>query len=127
MAPAGGSSPWRVGLTGVWIGGFGVFWLWVASLFLPTLEFGPKAEPVTKYFSIGAVAVMLAAGAAVVVGIVVLCTAVVAQLKTTTVTGEAIRVRRFGTDEGARCYLAVYTGTGDRVEHGWSARRSIRH
>jgi hypothetical protein len=121
-----GNSPWRVGLTGAWIGAFGVFWLWVASLFLPSLEFGPKAEPVTRYFSIGAVAVGLAALAAVVVAIVFLCTAVVAQLRTTTVTGEAIRVRRFGSDEDreSSCYLAVYTGTGDRVR-AWVVRPEL--
>lgn len=122
--PAWGNSPWRVGWTGIWIGGFGVFWLWVASLFLPSLEFGPKADQVTRYFSIGALAVMLAAAAAVFTGIVLLCMAVVAQLRTTTVTGEAIRVRRFGTDDEMRCYLAVYTGTGDRLR-AWVVRPEI--
>jgi len=121
---AWGNSPWRVGLTGAWIGGFGVFWLWVASLFFPTLDFGPKADQITRYFSVGAVAVALAAAAAVFTGVVLLCLAVVAQLRTTTVTGEAIRVRRFGSDDEVRCYLAVYTGTGDRLR-AWVVRPEI--
>jgi hypothetical protein len=110
-----GNSPWRVAWAGIRIAALGVVLLSIATLLLPSIDFGSKADQVTRYFSIGVVAVMLVAGAAVVVAIVLLCTALVAQLRTTTVTGEAIRVRRFGSDDEVQCYLAVYMGTGDRL------------
>jgi hypothetical protein len=91
---------------------------------LPSIELGPQADQVARWVSIGILLATFVGLVAASLGVVVLCTAIVAALRTTQVTGEAIRVRRFGTDEDTRCYLAVYTGTGDRVR-AWMVRPEL--
>jgi hypothetical protein len=122
--PAWGYSPQAVGWTGIQAGLFGVLVLWVMSLMLPSIDLGPKADQMTRYVSLGILVATAAGVVALALGIVVLCTAIVAALRSTQVTGEAIRVRRFGTDEDTRCYLAVYTGAGDRVR-AWLIRPQL--
>jgi predicted membrane protein DUF2207 len=122
--PAWGYSPRAVGWTGIQVGAFGAVVLWVSSLMLPSIELGPQADQVARWVSVGILLATVIGLVAASLGIVVLCTAIVAALRTTQVTGEAIRVRRFGGDEEARCYLAVYTGTGDRVR-AWMVRPEL--
>ena len=112
---AWGSSPWDIGWTGLWMTGVGALALWVTTQWLPSIDLGRGADEVTRYISIGVVLVTLGAAAAVTLGLIVLCAAVAALVMTRTVTGEAIRVRQFGGEDGYRHYLAVYTGKGTRV------------
>lgn len=119
--PAWGSSPWAIGWTGLLAGGFGVLVLWVTTQMLPSIEFGPRTDQITRYVSAGIVAATILGTAAVLLAIIVLAIAVIALVRTGNVTGEAIRLRHFGTEEESRCYLAVYTGRGDRVR-AWLVR-----
>ncbi|HEY3195918.1 MAG TPA: hypothetical protein VGK42_11855 [Candidatus Dormibacteraeota bacterium] len=119
--PAWGSSPWEVGWTGLLAGGFGVLVLWVTTQMLPSIEFGPGTDQVSRYVSAGIVGATLLGAAAVLLGIIVLAIAVIALIRTRDVTGEAIRVRHFGAEEASRYYLAVYTGVGRRVR-AWLVR-----
>ena len=122
--PAWGYSPMAVGWTGIQAGVFGGAVLWVSSLMLPSIELGPKADQMSRYVSLGILVATAVGLVALALGIVVLCTAIVAAVRATHVTGEAIRVRKFGSDEDTRCYLAVYTGTGDRVR-AWLIRPQL--
>jgi len=122
--PAWGSAPWALTWTGLWTAGFGALVLWVTTQVMPDLEFGPDADRVMRYVSLGFVLIILAGAAAVGLGLLILCASVAALVTTRTVTGEAIRVRRFGDEEGARHYLAVYSGKGDRVR-AWSVRPEL--
>ncbi len=119
--PAWGSSPWEIGWTGLLAGGFGVLVLWVTTQMLPSIEFGPGTDQISRYVSAGIVGATILGAAAVVVGIIVLVVAVIALIRTRDVIGEAIRVRHFGTEEDSRYYLAVYTGVGRRVR-AWLVR-----
>ena len=122
--PAWGYSPLAVGWNGILAGLFGVMVLWVMSLMLPSIDLAPGAVQVTRYVSLGILVATAVGVIALAVGVVVICTAVVAAVRSTQVTGEAIRVRKFGSDEDTRCYLAVYTGTGDRVR-AWLIRPQL--
>jgi hypothetical protein len=122
--PAWGSSPWDIGWTGLWMTGIGGLAFWVSTQVLPGIDLGRDADSITRYVSLGVVAVTLAAAAAIGLGLAVLCAAVVALLVKRSVTGEAIRLRRFGDDDGFRHYLAVYEGKGDRVR-AWRIRSEL--
>ncbi len=122
--PAWGSPPWALTWTGLWIGGVGALALWVTTQWLSGIDLGPDADEVTRNVSLGVVLITLAAASAVGIGILVLAASIAALVTTLTVTGEAIRVRRFGDDEGSRFYLAVYSGKGDRVR-AWAVRSEL--
>lgn len=110
--PGWGQSPWEVVKAALKVGGAGLGWLWVDSRYLPHIAYGPAADQLTRAFGLGIVLLKLAAMAAVAVGIVMVIVAIAALVGTKEVSGEAIRLRRFGL---LPCYLAVYTGTGDQV------------
>jgi hypothetical protein len=74
--------------------------------------------------NLGIIAVTVASAAAIGLGLLILGAAIAAFFLTSTLTGEAIRVRRFGDDEGYSHYLAVYTGKGRRVR-AWHVRPEI--
>ena len=117
--PAWGSSPWQVGWTGILMTGFGGLVLWVTTQMLPSIEFGPATDQVTRYVSLGIVLATLIAAVVCGLGLVVICLAVVSLVRTKRVVGEAIRVRRFGGDHTSGYFLAVYTGKRDHVR-AWS-------
>jgi len=123
--PAWGYSPLSVGWTGTLMVGFGLLVLWVTSLMVGSIDLGPKADEITRYVSLGVLAATGLGVLSLALGVIVLSVAIVAAVRTTKVTGEAIRVRRFGgEDEDSRCYLAVYTGTGDHVR-AWLVRPQL--
>jgi hypothetical protein len=110
-----GSSPWQLAWSGLWLAGVGGAVLWLSTALLPGIDLGREADQATRDIGVAIVASGVAGAAAILLGVFVLCAAVAAMAMTQTVTGEAIRVRRFGDDEGSRHYLAVYSGKGDRV------------
>jgi len=121
---AWGEPPWSLAWTGLWVGGVGGLALWVTTQVLRGADLGTGEDQVTRYVSLGVTLVTLAAVTAIALGVVILAAAIVALVTTRMVTGEAIRVRRFGTDEASRYYLAVFDGKGDRVR-AWSVRSEL--
>ena len=117
--PAWGSSPLAAAWTGIKIGVFGLFWLWLSSRILPHIAFGPHADQLTRDLSAGAVVVAAVSLPLIAVGLWLLLAGMVSLLGTSHVTGEAIRLRNVGTDVGS--YLAVDPGTSDHVR-AWKVR-----
>jgi len=122
--PAWGSSPWEIAWTGLWITGIGGLAFWVTTQVVSGVDLGREADQVTRYVSLGIIGVTLASAAAIGLGLLILCVAIAAFFLTRTLTGEAVRVRRFGDDEGYSYYLAVYTGKGNRVR-AWHVRPEL--
>ena len=122
--PIWGYSPRAVGWTGIQAGLFGAAVLWLGTLMLPSINLGPRADQLTRYVSVGIVVASIVGVLALAFGLVMLSTAIVDALRVKQVTGEAIRVRRFGSDEHTRFYLAVYLGAGDRVR-AWMVRPEL--
>ena len=122
--PAWGSSPWEIGWTGLWITGIGGLAFWVTTQVVSGVDLGREADQVSRYVNLGIIAVTLASAAAIGLGLLILGAAIAAFFLSRTLTGEAIRVRRFGDNEGYSHYLAVYTGKGRRVR-AWHVRPEL--
>jgi hypothetical protein len=122
--PAFGSAPGEAIWRGIRIGVFGGFWLWVSSLFLSHLNFGPQTDQLSRDLSAGAV--FVAAIALIVVGVAsfLVLAGLVSLFGATQVTGDAVRVRQFGGEDSAVCYLAVDDGTRDRIR-AWKVSPAI--
>jgi hypothetical protein len=121
--PAYGASPGESIWRGIRLGGVAGAFLFGFALLLPHLAFTQKADQATRDLS--AVAVLAAAVALVVLatGLWLVLAGVVALFGATEVTGDAIRLRRFGS-EASICYLAVDDGTRDRIR-AWKVRPAI--
>ena len=122
--PAWGSSPWEIGWTGLWMTGIGGLAFWVTTQVMPRVDLGNGADRVTRYITLAALVVEVVAAAAIGLGLLTLCAAIAAFFVRRTVTGEAVRVRRFGDNEGYSYYLAVYTGKGNRIR-AWHVRPNL--
>jgi hypothetical protein len=109
--PGWGSTPGELLQGGLKWGVFGAFWFWLGTHLLPILQAGPRADQATRLFGLAGLILTLLALPVLAAGAWMLLMAVVAVLPGRQVTGEAIRLRRFGT----LCYLAVYSGAGDHV------------
>jgi hypothetical protein len=119
--PAWGSSPGQAASQAAWLGAFGLFWLWVSSLLLPKVEFGPHADQLTRLISAGTVLVAAASLLAVCIALWLLLAAMVGLVWARQVTGEAIRIRGTTGEEGARAYIAVYEGGSADYVRAWVA------
>ena len=120
--PVWGISPRQAASRAAWVGGLGLFWLWVSSLLLPHVDFGPGTDQLTRDVSAGIVLVAALSVVAVATGLWLLLVAAAALLDTREVTGEAIRIRGSSADEGLYSYVAVYQGNIDHV-HAWVAEK----
>ena len=121
--PAYGASPGESIWRGVRLGSVAAVYLWVFAQLLPHLSFTQRADQLTRDLS--AVAVLGAAIALVVLGtgLWLLLAGLISLVGTARVTGDAVRLRRFGS-EASICYLAVDDGTRDRIR-AWKVRPAI--
>ena len=121
--PAYGASPGESIWRGVRLGSVAAVYLWVFAQLLPHLSFTQRADQLTRDLS--AVAVLGAAIALVVLGtgLWLLLAGLISLVGTAHVTGDAVRLRRFGS-EASICYLAVDDGTRDRIR-AWKVRPAI--
>ncbi|TME09274.1 MAG: DUF2207 domain-containing protein [Chloroflexi bacterium] len=121
--PAYGASPGESIWRGVRLGSVAAVYLWVFAQLLPHLLFTQRADQLTRDLS--AVAVLGAAIALVVLGtgLWLLLAGLISLVGTAHVTGDAVRLRRFGS-EASICYLAVDDGTRDRIR-AWKVRPAI--
>jgi len=121
--PAYGASPGESIWRGVRLGSVAAVYLWVFAQLLPHLLFTQRADQLTRDLS--AVAVLGAAIALVVLGtgLWLLLAGLISLVGTARVTGDAVRLRRFGS-EASICYLAVDDGTRDRIR-AWKVRPAI--
>lgn len=110
-----GTSPRHVLWSAVRLAVVGAVVLWVATQWYPSVDLGTGGDQARRYLSTVVLIITLGAGAAVSLGLILLCAAIAGLVVTRTVTGEAIRVREFRGQNGFRHYLAVYTGEGSRV------------
>lgn len=122
--PGWGRAPSESAWLGIRFGAFGLFWLWVSSIFLKSPSFGPQTDQLTKILELVMIPIALIALVVFAAGLWLVLGAIVTLFGTTHVTGEAIRLRRFGSDSNVSCYLAVYRGTEDRVR-AWKVRPEI--
>jgi hypothetical protein len=120
--PAWGASPGDTFWRGIKLAAFGGFWLWVSSIILPHIGFGPRVDQLTRDISAGAVVVGAIALVVVGVGLWFILASVVSLLGTTEVTGDAVRLRQYG--EAGVAYLAIDSGTSDRIR-AWKVRPII--
>ena len=121
--PAYGASPGESIWRGIRLGSVAAVYLWVFAQLLPHLSFTQRADQLTRDLS--AVAVLGAAIALVVLGtgLWLLLAGLISLVGTAHVTGDAVRLRRFGS-EASICYLAVDDGTRDRIR-AWKVRPAI--
>ena len=112
--PAYGASPGESIWRGLRLGAISGAFLFGFALLLPHLAFTQRADQLTRDLS--AAAVLVAAVALVVfgTGLWLVLAGALASFGTTSLTGDAIRLRRFG-DEASLCYVAVDDGTRDKV------------
>ncbi|MDQ6878504.1 MAG: DUF2207 domain-containing protein [Candidatus Dormibacteraeota bacterium] len=113
--PAWGRSPGQAFWLALKVGAIGLFWFWLTFQILPRVNFNAQADQLARVLNFAIVIVNLCALVAVVVAIWILFSAVLALVGATEVTGEAIRLRQISSGDAARCYVAVYRGSGDRV------------
>jgi hypothetical protein len=109
--PGWGRTPGQLFQSGLKWGVFGGFWLWLGTRLMPLLQAGAVADQGTRILRLAGLLLTLIALPVLAAGAWMLLAAVMAVLPGRRVTGEAIRLRRFGDV----CYLAVYTGAGDHV------------
>jgi hypothetical protein len=121
--PAYGASPGETIWRGIRVGGVSALVLFGFYKLMPSLTFAQSSEQVLRDGS--AIAVLIAAAAVVAggAGLCLLLAGVVSLFGTRTINGSAIRLRRFGGEDG-RCYLAVDDGTSDHVR-AWKLRPGI--
>jgi hypothetical protein len=113
--PAWGRSPGQAVWLALRVGAIGLFWFWLTFQILPRVNFNAQVDQLSRVLNFAIVIVNLGALVAVVVAIWLLFAAVLALVGATEVTGEAIRLRQISSGDAARCYVAVYLGSGDRV------------
>jgi hypothetical protein len=121
--PAYGASPGESIWRGVRLAAFGIAALVVYSFISPRLPVTP-ADAVTRDMTVGAELVAAVAIVVAGIGLWFLLAGVVSLFGATRVTGDAVRLRRFGSEAAADCYLAVDDGTRDRIR-AWKVRPQI--
>jgi Predicted membrane protein (DUF2207) len=120
--PAYGASPGESVWRGLQLAAFGIGVVVVYALLASRLS-PASADRLTRDVAVG---LEIAAAVAIVVagiGLWFVLAGVAALFGTTQVTGDAVRLRRFGS-EAAVCYLAVDDGTRDRIR-AWRVRSQI--
>ncbi len=120
--PAYGASPGESIWRGVRLAALGIGGLVVYSLIAPRLP-TTHTDAVTRDLAVGAELVAAVAIVVAGIGLWFLLAGLVSLFGTTSVTGDAVRLRRFGS-EATDCYLAVDDGTRDRIR-AWKVRPQI--